>query len=304
MNPQHTHPTLSAADFPNVPPEAFAKVERYVSRMLTPGQASLMAHDIKLLVLRCEPSSAAVATNLLSTLSKFVRDTAPAAGDALSVVFTDAKVKSWVNGCKRRNGESRSLTEEGVRLRRLLRVQRGLPSVLSTERGRKIAPPPLKPRDFDEFHAACEVAGGPVWRGFVAAFGAGVAGNAAVGARFAEVDGSIVLRLQNGDDRAVIHLLQKSGLVDEVVHDGDWQEVVRFASTMRLYLQPVSALQTFRELALREHAPVRDLIARYRLRPENLDSVIDHLERVGAGNSRCAAEALRGAPIEDWRPTP
>jgi hypothetical protein len=300
MNPQMNPYVLSAADFPDVPPKVFAGVERYASRLLTEGQSRSMLVDIKRVVLRCAPTTPAVAANLLTTLSKFAADNAPAAGSALSEVFTGAKVTAWIAGRKELKGSSRSLTEEAVRLRRLLRVQHGLPSVMNPERPRKMAAPPLKRDEFEQLQAACRQAGLPALRGFVATFGAGVPAHAAVGARFIADQGELVLRLASGDVRRILGCCQDPDLVDAEVHHGDWQEVCWLASASRLYLQAVNALQTFRELALCEPAPVRVLIDRYGLHLDALVSVIAYLDPVDVRASRTAAEALRGAPIESW----
>lgn len=300
MNSHRTPSPLSASEFPQVPDRAFAKVDTYRPRLLTDEQSRLMLTDIKRVVLRCDPRSPEVAGNLLSTLCKFVADTAPGAGCSLPSVLTDAKVKSWVSGRKLRDGESRSLTEEAVRLRRLLRVQRGLPSVLGLRQDRRIAPPPLKETELVELHQRCHDAGLPAMRGFTAAFGAGVTGAAMVGARFIDTAGGMSLRLADGTMKAIVNRFHDPGLVDTEVHEGDWNEVVYLASKMRLYLQPVNAAQTFREQALGEPASLAVLCRRYGLGEQAVNGTVDYLDPVDLRSDRAAAEALRGSPINDW----
>ena len=291
---------LSASDFPQVPEPVFATVDTYRPRLLTEGQSQVMLTDIKRAVLHCIPRSPEVARNYLSTLSKFAADTAPGAGSALATVLTDAKVKSWVSGRKLRDGESRSLTEEAVRLRRLLRVQRGLPSMLGLRQNRRIAPPPLREAELAELHRRCHDAGVPALRGFTAAFGAGVTGAAMVGAQFIATGGGVSLRLVDGTVKVIVGRFDNADLADAAVHEGDWTEVVYVASKMRLYLQPANALQTFREQALSEPQSLAVLCRRYRLSEEAVNSTVDYVDQVDLCSDRAAAEAVRGAPITEW----
>lgn len=300
MNNHHNPSLLSAAEFPQVADRAFARVAAYRPRLLTDDQARVMLTDIKRVVLHCNPRSPEVAGNLLSTLCKFVADTAPGAGCALQSVLTDAKAKSWVSGRRLRDGDSRSLTEEAVRLRRLLRVQRGLPSVLGLKQDRRIAPPPLKDTELAELHRRCRDAGAPATRGFTAAFGAGVTGAAMVGARFINTGSGVVLRLTDGAVKPIVDRFRAPDLIEAVVHEGDWSEVVYLASKMRVYLQPANAAQTFREQALAEPASLAVLCRRYKLGQEAVNGTVDYLDPVDLHCDRAAAEALRGAPITEW----
>jgi hypothetical protein len=201
-------------------------------------------------------------------------------------VLTDAKVKSWVSSRKLRDGESRSLTEEAVRLRRLLRVQRGLPSMLGLRQNRRIAPPPLREAELAELHRRCHDAGVPALRGFTAAFGAGVTGAAMVGAQFIATGGGVSLRLVDGTVKVIVGRFDNADLADAAVHEGDWTEVVYVASKMRLYLQPANALQTFREQALSEPQSLAVLCRRYRLSEEAVNSTVDYVDQVDLCSDR------------------
>jgi hypothetical protein len=222
---QHHHSTE-----PTVSPFAVSKavsdrVANYSPRLLTDSQRAFMLEDIKRLVLRAEPASATTAGHLLASICKFVRDTAPGGGCALSDVLTSAQVTTWIAAHKKNTGNGRSLSQDHIHLRCLLRVHQQLPAKVASARPRLLAAAPLRRSDVAELADVCRMASRPAARGFVAAFGANLSGRAGVGSRFEHVGGELVLRTADGEYRALVTRLQWPELDGMTVCDGDWDEV-------------------------------------------------------------------------------
>jgi stearoyl-CoA desaturase (delta-9 desaturase) len=68
--------------------------------------------------------------------------------------------------------------------------------------------PPLDAAAYERLRDRCVAAGGPVLRGFVAGFGAGVLGAGALGSVFVEADGELWLQAPSGVRQPVLVELQ------------------------------------------------------------------------------------------------
>lgn len=280
------------------PVEVVEFMAQYQPRILTASQKAVMLDDIKVAVMRAAPPSVPAARLLVGAVCKFVSGVAPAAGCPLGEVLTQAKLTSWTAARKGQLGKGRTLTQEVGRVKKVLRVQRGLPAAMNVNRSRALAAPPLDEAAYMRLRDHCVAAGGPVLRGFVAGFGGGVIGAAAVGSVFEEADGEVWLQVPSGVRHALLVESQAAGLVGVSVRDGDWDEVVRVAASMRTYLAPAAVAQTRRERAVLEDRSVVSMIERYAQRLESLDAIIPYLAPVDLGADAMAAGAVRGWPVE------
>jgi hypothetical protein len=298
MNINSEHIPSAPESCSDVPAKVREFMAQYQPRILTAGQKEVMLDDIKAAVLRTAPPSVVVARLIVGSVCKFVNGVAPAAGCPLGDVLTQAQLTWWTAARKRELGVGRTLTQEVGRVKKVLRVQGGLPAVMNVNRSRGLAAPPLDAAAFERLRDRCVAAGGPVLRGFVAGFGAGVLGAGALGSVFVEVDGELWLQAPSGVRQPVLVELQDSRLAGEPVRDGDWDEVVRVAASLRTYLAPAMVLQTRRERAVFEDRPVLSMMVRYAMRGDTLDAVIPYLAPVDLAADVAAAAAVRGWSID------
>ena len=277
------------------PLDVSRQIDEHPLPNLTPGQQALMAGEIKSLVHRLQPTSKTEARQALTGLSRFVRDVAPTGGCPLAEVLTDQKLNLWVHNHRSEFGAGRNLGCLVGTLRRVLRVHKGLPARVRVSGARRVSAPPLSASDFHRLLDACVAEDGGAWRAFAACFGSGVPAAAAMGGTFVVADGLTELRLHGGSVHRVVSTIASAGrLGGREVLDGDWQELQCVATGLRIHLQSVALVQTFRECVLSECGSLQSLMATYGLTCAHLQAILPHLGAVDIDGDVASAELLRG----------
>ncbi|MCY7380061.1 MAG: hypothetical protein LH467_12090, partial [Gemmatimonadaceae bacterium] len=139
--------TTPISPIPVVSTEIAVALQAYMPDLLTAAQILSGLGDLRNLVTRCEPVSVTDALVMMSSAARFLADVAPP--DLLDVDrwMVEAEVTAWAHVQHREQMPSGTLSNHLQRLRRMLRVRRGLParmgagSVSSPERA------PMNPAD-------------------------------------------------------------------------------------------------------------------------------------------------------------
>ena len=271
----------------------FDHVHRYQPTLLTEGQSHRMLADIKAAVLSAEPTSKTNAGHMLSTLCRFVADTAPLVGCPLDEVLTDPQLARWTQRRELERGAGRGLATAVGHLRRILRGRKGMPAQIAEQAQRRVATPPLASASLRELLECCS--DGPALRGLAASFGTGVVWGEAVGGFFERCDAGLTLNVVAGTRHRVIPAIDDLGQLDgATVLDGDWDALRRLASSRRIYFDTPIMRQTYRELVLSQPASLRDLTVVYGLSCKHLDDIQNYLAPVDLTADTEVVEMLRG----------
>jgi hypothetical protein len=269
-------------------------VEQYRSRLLSDAQSERLLDELKALVLRSEPCSVVQARMALTAACRFLADVAPDEGAVLSELLTESQLILWVNREGLAGGSRRTLSNHVGRIRRLIRVQAELPSVMRTALPATVTPPPLAAMEVQALRAAAVSGGDPALRGLLASVGAGVVGRSAEGAVVTVQGNRAWLALPGGGRRPLVAWCRvlAVGVAGQAVEAEDWQELRLAAASASLVFDPQRAYQTYRYLALTERDPVAVLLRAYRVGYDAVAAIREHLPAVLSPAE--VAEVLRG----------
>lgn len=242
-------------------------VGQYRSGLLSEGQSERLLDDLKALVLRSAPCSVVQARMALTAACRFLADVAPDHDAVLAELLTEAQLTQWFNREGLAGGSRRTLTNHVGRIRRLIRVQAGLPSVMRTPMPATVTPPALDATERAALASAVAAAGAPAVRGLLASVGAGLIGRVAEGAVVTVEGDRAWLALPDGGCRPLVAWCRglAAGVTGQVVEVDDWREARLAAASAALVFDPQRAYQTYRYLALTEPDPAAVLLRAYRL---------------------------------------
>ena len=281
--------------------EITAHVLRYEPRDLSAGQRATMLDDIRIAVLKAEPTTKYVAGNMLSSICSFVHQSVPDEGGQLADYFTEDRVATWINASLLRGASKHTLSSRRGLLARVIRSSKGLPATIHGVRARGVAAAPMGMEPFEQLRLACEAAGESALRGFTAVFGTGLSDAQCLGGTFEPCSTGMNLRLPSGFEVAVVAGAgDLSRIAGATVLDGDWREVRAIANKASIFIDQQAIKQTYRALAVLEPESLATLTSRYRLSEDALNAVAPYLSSLIQRNNDVITTMLRGdlhAPV-------
>lgn len=273
-----------------------AHVLRYNPRLLSAAQRDSMLDDIRVAVLKAEPTTRYVAGNMLSVLCTFVSQSTPTSGARLADCLTEDRVASWISASVLKGVSKHTLASRRGLLARIVRASQGLPATISGVRARSMGAAPLGTDSFTQLRAACAAAGEAAQRGFTAVFGTGLSDAQCVGAVFVTSPSGPRLQLASGVQVAIAPGVgDVAALIGSTVLDGDWRETRATANSLSVFIDQQAIKQTYRALAVLDHQPLAALVANYRLTEDALNAVAPYLPTLITRTDTFVTAALRGS---------
>ena len=261
---------------PAVSPEIADVVDRYVSALLSEQQRQSVLAAIKHLVLACKPRTVTDARMMLATASRLVADTTSADSVVvdLDVLLTDFVVGRWLHLLAMSDMAAGSVSNHQLRVKRFLRVMRGLPARVSAPPVKRAAPSGLDDLQRCVLEQGAAHAGVQVLAGYVAAVGAGLIRSDADGAVFERVGDRVWLvgdsfRRRVVDDLAAL----ASNLIGVRVTSQGWDDLRDVATCCGVQMNRDVARVTFTTLALRCEASLVVLMNDFAVTYRMIDSV-------------------------------
>lgn len=295
--PNPTTPTRRTRHTPPRPldPAVEARIAGYRALSLTPAQRELLLDDVRDAVRRTRPVNALMAHKLLSSLTRFLADTAPSWGGDLELLLTYPNINRWVADAAKAGLGRRTLSVYRGRLNQVRRALDGLEPRMAPAL-RSLPPvPPLPNTVAQTLELTCVVRGGAPLRAFAAAIAAGVPARELVGTRFESTVAGVRAVTANG---VVWPLVDLTGRLDVVVGmevvDGDWRALQHVAAHLRCFLNTAIATRTFHERVLLSGRPLEELIRRHRLTIDTLNGSCRWLPAVDIATDCAARRWLRG----------
>jgi hypothetical protein len=274
-------PTPSTID-----PSVITFVEGYSPALLSAAQATVALPVMRELVLACRPVSIDDARTMLATASRFVADVAPIGPFDPWRFFSEEVIIAWAYRQQRSGMPTQTLSNHLQRLRRFLRVQRGLPARM------RLAPSPRRDADLvDRMVLEPLLLDAParVVAAYVAAIGAGRIASEAAGATVRAA--ASVLSMPEGDVPIVGSLSDLAARVDgQVVIAADWGALRLFAASHDVRVDRYRARITHSLLVLEQGGPAADLVRANGITRRMIDDVRVLLAPVDPDR---AAELLR-----------
>lgn len=275
--------------------EIVAHVLRYNPQRLSEGQRNTMLDDIRIAVLKAEPTTKYVAGNMLSAVSTFIAQSTPPEGARFAESFTEDRVATWISASLQRGASKHTLSSRRGLLARVIRSFNGLPATIHGVRARGIAAAPIGKAPFDELRLACAAASEQALRAFTAVFGTGLNDTQCLGGIFASTSTGMSLVLVTGEEVPVANGVgDLAGIAGATVLDGDWREVRAIANRLNIFVDHRAIKQTYRSLAVLEPEPLTTLMARYRLSEVALNEVAPYLHSLVQRDETDVAAILRG----------
>ena len=275
--------------------EIAAHVDRYNPRVLSDAQRTTMLDEIRVAVLKAEPTTKYIAGNMLSVVCTFIGQSAPREGGRLADYLTEDQVASWISASVLKGVSKHTLASRRGMLARIVRASKGLPATISGVRARDVAAAPVEMELLARLRDACAAAGESALRGFVAVFGTGLRDSHCCGGIFVAGPDGTRLLLPSG---AVVAVAPGVGdvadIVGNAVLDGDWRETRAIANKLGVFVDHQTIKQTHRVLAVLDPDPLAVLVARYHLTEDALNAIADYLPTLITRDETFVAAALRG----------
>ena len=261
---------------PAVSPEIGDVVDRYVSAVLSEQQQQSVLAAIKHLVLACKPPTVTDARMMLATASRLVADTTSPDSVTvdLDVLLTDFVVGRWLHSLAMSDMTAGAVSNHQLRVKRFLRVMRGLPPRVSAPPAKRAATSGLDDLQRCVLEQNADHAGVQVLAGYVAAVGAGLIRSDADGAVFERVGDQVWLvgdsfRRRVVDDLAAL----ASNLIGVRVTSQGWDDLRDVATCCGVQMNRDVARVTFTTLALRCEASLVVLMNDFAVTYRMIDSV-------------------------------
>jgi hypothetical protein len=179
-------------------------VAAYESALLTEQQAGWWVEDMRRIVLAAEPCSLDDASTMLASTARFLSDAAAPPVRTLAEMLTEVEVARWAHSRMAAGANPATMSNHLLRLRRLMRVQRGLPARIAVRGESRPSRDPLGRGELERltsldawlqcFRGRCVRR--CRWRGLV--------GADAVGGRIERAGECYVLRRCDGSSRRII----------------------------------------------------------------------------------------------------
>ncbi len=272
-----TTPSNPAAIVSN---EIVAALEAYTPDLLTPAQIRSGLADLRVLVTRCEPVSVADALVMMSSAARYLADVAPS--DVLDVDrwIVEADITAWAHVKHREQMPLGTLSNHLQRLRRMLRVRRGLPARMSVRNVPTIERPPMTTTDRWTLELLMSSLGGSTAAAYVTGVGAGAVGTAAEDAMIVITGGVADVVMRDGTARRVVDALQPvaNALADATVEEYSWSDVRGHASDLGILIDKEIAMSTHVVLALSEAADLVSIVRRHRITQKLIERAVPFLE--------------------------
>lgn len=268
-----------------------AQLRRWNPALLTPAQIASGADRIRELVLLCQPPKANDALTMAATASRFFADVAP--GDCVDVdaLLTEAEVTRWAHTQLRNGMPCGTLSNHLVKLRRFLRVRRGLPARLGVVGEPHRTSEPLNGVDRALLEIGLNEAG--LVAMYVATVGAGLAPGEAAGGVVVACNGGYCIKSASGFKPVVDALVSLAGSVEgTVLRESDWAQLRRVAKRMEIEFTMSRTRVTFAVLAVSPNDSAASLFKRYALTRRLVDSATPFLSEVT--DAAALAVMLRG----------
>ncbi len=261
-------------------------VEAYQPVLMGASLCGALLGDLKALVRRCEVLNVVDANALLGAASRFLADVVPSGDgvvEGLDFWFTEARVAMWANAARLAGAERRTVSNISGRLKRLVRVQLGMPARIRVRGELDVLAAPLVATELSDLIDACIASGGAATRGLVAAIGTGVVGVPAEGAAIVTSGRSISLILVCGRTYSVVgpiaEMVADLAELGATVTSGDWDALRHAAARVDVHFNSVRARQTFRALAFSSSDSVANAIGVFQLTSDAVEGTWPHLRR-------------------------
>lgn len=247
-----------------------AAIAQYESKLLSRSQADSALVQMKELVGTCEPLSPTDAITMLSSLARFVADVGEDDID-LTRLLVHLRVAQWANARTAAGMNHGTLSQHMLRLRRLMRVQCGLPARIGVRGAAKRASAPMSEADRERLEASFSHDSLGAMRAYVAAFGAHLIGGTAVAATFSfNVPASISTATGT---RRILTPLQwlVPGIAGHDVGRDDWGLLRAHATSIGVRVNNAVARDTHAELAVREPTSLNELVVEFGVTRRQID---------------------------------
>ena len=265
-----------SSPLPVVSAEIVAALAAYVPELLNAAQTLSGLADLRELVARCEPVSVVDALVMMSSASRFLADVAPP--DVLDIYrwIIEAEVTAWAHVQHRGPMPSATLSNHLQRLRRMLRVRRGLPARMNVHNVAAPRRAPMSPTDRSTLEQQLTVLGGPVAAAYVTGVGAGAVGAVAEQAMIIVTCGVAEVVMRDGTVLHVVAALQSMAcaLAGVVVEECSWSEVRGQATRLGVQVDKEIAVTTHAVLALSEAADLVSISRRHRITRRLIDRAV------------------------------
>ena len=254
-------------------------VAAYASAVLTEQQAGWWVEDMRRLVLAAEPCSPDDARTMLSSTARFLSDAAAPPVRPLAEMLTEVEVARWAQGRVAAGANPATMSNHLQRLRRLMRVQRGLPARMAVHGESRPSRDPLGRVDLERLVRSMRGCEGSVVAAFVAAVGAGLVGADAVGGRIEQTGEHYVLGRCDGSTRRIIDELAElvAGCVGVEVVDGAWKRAREVAAGCGIELTKEVAVSTFCRAAVDTPGSAVDVVTSFALSRKLIDRGLEHV---------------------------
>jgi hypothetical protein len=296
---EQTHASSNDPSIPQISTDVVEYVERYEPKLLAGIATPALISELKQLVLRCEPTSLVAARSMLATASRYLSDVCDKDADVnpfscesgadLHLLLTDARVARWARCALQDGMPPQTLSNHIGRLRRFLRVRRGLPASMIATRESTRPTDPLSDTDRARLEDALLTDHHHLLPVYVAVVGAGLGPTHAKANR---IDADNNAPGNVADKPLVADIEPLAAVVNgAVVGEDDWDLLRSVSQEMGVTFDAIIARNTHTLLALREPAPAATTITKHRITRRQIETIRTHLERLSPSQM---ADLLRG----------
>jgi len=272
----------SAADEPRDERAVAAAVAAYQSAVLTEQQTNWWLEDMRCLVLASDPCSLDDARTMLASTARFLTDSAAPPVRTLAEMLTEIEVARWARIRMATGANPATMSNHLQRLRRLMRVQRGLPARIAVQGQSSPSRSPFGQADLARLIHAMRGCEASVVAAFVAAVGCGLVGSDAVGGQIERTDEYHVLRRQDGSTRRITDELSDlvAGCIGAAVTNGSWKRAREVAAACEVELTKEVAVSTFCRAAVDTPGAAVDVVTSFALSRKLIDRGLEHVDEI------------------------